>query len=57
VWSIVAPEILDFRMAPLWGLLLAATAAIAPARGGSGSQTPAPSGPRSAAAEFSTNQR
>jgi hypothetical protein len=33
-WSFVAPEILDFRMAPLWGLLLAATTATAraPAR-------------------------
>ena len=27
VWSTVCPEILDPRMAPLWGLLLAATAA------------------------------
>jgi len=26
VWSLTSPEILDFRMAPLWGLLIAATA-------------------------------
>jgi hypothetical protein len=25
VWSLTSPEILDFRMAPLWGLLLAAS--------------------------------
>lgn len=28
IWSVTSPEILDFRMAPLWGWLLAVTAVI-----------------------------
>ena len=35
VWSVTSPEILDFSMAPLWGLLVAA-AAEAGARAGAG---------------------
>ncbi len=27
-WSVAAPEILDFRLAPIWGMLLASTAAV-----------------------------
>jgi O-antigen ligase len=32
VWSVAAPEILDFRLAPVWGLLVALTASKLQAR-------------------------
>lgn len=31
IWSVASPQILDFRMAPLWGLLLAALSRLRPA--------------------------
>jgi peptidoglycan biosynthesis protein MviN/MurJ (putative lipid II flippase) len=37
IWSLASPEILDFRMAPLWGFLVGASGAvIAQSAGGTG---------------------